>query len=472
MDYKNFKEIIESYQLIDKDIYNSLVNCIGEKLLDEYFELYLEEININHDLDKLKKLEYYIDLKSENVEITDNDDFIIDDSIKVYLKEIGTFPLLKRDEEFMVAKKIETSKELLKKYNITDQVINNLLMDINYKGNISNDLLSRKKQLKTISSLKNNSNENIINQLYNYLEIQIDYLENKNIMIQSNLRLVVNIAKKHGHRYIPFLDRIQEGNKGLIVAVDKFDPSLGFKFSTYATWWIKNKIQRALKEESNVKISVAAMELYKNIDKTLKMLENKNKLFSFNDLYNHLYEISTKDKKNLSKEEEKKIILRIKNTINTYISVKNALTSASLSAPVKNMEETETTIEEFIADPNQIIDRNIEQENLKTLIKQVLHKMQKRTALVICLRQGLNLNDYFTFDEVKEFFKTISVKEAKIYYLTPACYSLEQIGIWFGVSRERIRQIEKKAYRQLTNNKRIFDCFIPQENDWKTKVKI
>lgn len=258
------------------------------------------------------------------------------DPIKMYLREIGRYPLINFEEEIRLAKAYE-------------------------KG----DTGARKK------------------------------------LIKSNLRLVVSIAKKYLGRRLSFLDLIQEGNQGLIKGVEKYDWRRGYKFSTYATWWIRQAITRAIADQSRtIRIPVHMVDHINRYYKTQRRLTQK----------------FGRDPSN--KEIAKELGITIKEVENL---IKISQHPKSLSTPIG--DDKETTLEEFISDQNKptLYDK-VSKEFLKDYLNDVLDTLSEREKKVLIMRFGL--------DDGK----------AK---------TLESVGREFRVTRERIRQIEAKAIRKL-----------------------
>ena len=235
--------------------------------------------------------------------------------------------------------------------------------------------------------------------------------EAKKKLVQSNLRLVFNVAKKSIHTTtLSFCDLIQEGNLGLMAAVDKFNPKLGYKFSTYAVWWIKQAMFKAISEQSYcMKIPVYIQETLSRYKKAKETLEKKYGCTINSSLAAREIGIS----------EEK---------IDTFL---NAYTKAlSLETGFEKLSETTGTREmslcEIVEDEKQNVEKNILDRQLKNDINRALECLKSREKEVITLRFGLNEN---------------------------ARKTLEEIGNIYGVTKECIRQIEKRALQKISSTK-------------------
>ncbi len=239
-------------------------------------------------------------------------------------------------------------------------------------------------------------------------EIKLVEEGNADELIKSNLRLVVSIAKQYSNQGLSFADLVQEGNIGLIKAINKFEPEKGFRLSTYATWWIKQAINRALVNQSRtIRIPAHIVEQMSKISRARKELTQE-----------------------LNREPEvKEIAERLNMDVDKVEDLlKSTQKTSSLDTPVG---EEDTTMGELIADENVIpIHMQVEQKELRRKIDKVLGSLTPREQEIIIMRFGLN--GY-------------------------APMTLESIGITLGVTRERIRQIESKALRKLRHPSRSED---------------
>ncbi len=268
-------------------------------------------------------------------------DDISDDSVRLYLREIGKIPLLNPEEELKLAK-----------------------------------------------------------------EVQAGSRGAKDKMAEANMRLVVSIAKRYSGRGLDFLDLIQEGNTGLLRAVEKFDPDKGFKFSTYATWWIRQAITRAIADQARtIRIPVHMVETINKLLRTQRrMTQELNREPTIDELA-----------KELEMEPEKiEYVMKIKQDI------------TSLDANVRD-DDDESVLGDFIEDEDaQSPEDAATIQLLKEQVKDMLGVLSEREQKILKMRFGL--------DDGKS-------------------HTLEEVGQEFSVTRERIRQIEAKALSKLRKHK-------------------
>lgn len=313
----------------------------GLKIIEEELEIDLSELD-EPDADDLIDDEEAVDQETLlNADRLIDD--IADDSVRLYLHEIGKIPLLKSDEEMELAYKI-----------------------------VAGDKKAKDK------------------------------------MAEANMRLVVSIAKRYSGRGLDFLDLIQEGNTGLLRAVEKFDPDKGFKFSTYATWWIRQAITRAIADQARtIRIPVHMVETINKLLRTQRRMTQKlNREPTIEEL-----------SKELNLEIPKiEYIMKIKQDI------------SSLDAGVgRDGEEEDSVLGDFIEDEDSVTpEESATSQLLKEQILEILGSLSDREQKIIKMRFGLDGGKSHT---------------------------LEEVGQEFAVTRERIRQIEAKALTKLRRHK-------------------
>ena len=224
----------------------------------------------------------------------------------------------------------------------------------------------------------------------------------KDKLINSNLRLVVTVAKRYLGRGLPFLDLIQEGNIGLITAVDRYNPNLGFRFSTYATWWIKQSITKALNYTArNIRIPFNMMEKTRKYNNAIKELTNI--------LGREPYVEEIMKKLNLSRKE----VIELHNLTHDTIS---------LNEPID--EDSEIELSDKIEDEEENVEEKFEISNLKELLLEIMNEpsFRKRDREVLLLRFGFKTGRKMT---------------------------LEEVGKIYNIKSERVRQIEARALKQM-----------------------
>ena len=301
------------------------------------------------------------------------DSFNIDDPVRMYLKEIGKVPLLSADEEINIAMRMEKG----------DEAKQMLESGINADGKPLTD--EEKKQCQAAID---------------------DGTQAKRLLAEANLRLVVSIAKRYVGRGMLFLDLIQEGNLGLIKAVEKFDYRKGYKFSTYATWWIRQAITRAIADQARtIRIPVHMVETINKLIRVSRQL---------------LQELGREPTPEEIAEEMHMSVERVREIL------KISQEPVSLETPIG--EEEDSHLGDFIQDDNVPVPADAAAFTmLKEQLEDVLSTLTDREQKVLRLRFGLD---------------------------DGRARTLEEVGKEFNVTRERIRQIEAKALRKLRHPSR------------------
>ncbi|MCI1654261.1 MAG: RNA polymerase sigma factor RpoD [Lachnospiraceae bacterium] len=310
------------------------------------------------------------DVDIENIDLSVPDGINIDDPVRMYLKEIGKVPLLTAEEEIDLAMKMEAG----------------INADKALEEDTENQLSEEEKKQLTITSREG---ENA-----------------KKRLAEANLRLVVSIAKRYVGRGMLFLDLIQEGNLGLIKAVEKFDYRKGYKFSTYATWWIRQAITRAIADQARtIRIPVHMVETINKLIRVSRQL---------------LQELGREPLPEEIAKEMEMPVERVREIL------KISQEPVSLETPIG--EEQDSHLGDFIQDDNVPVPADAAAFTLlKEQLVEVLGTLTEREQKVLRLRFGLD---------------------------DGRARTLEEVGKEFNVTRERIRQIEAKALRKLRHPSR------------------
>ncbi|MBD2020170.1 RNA polymerase sigma factor RpoD [Leptolyngbya sp. FACHB-36] len=303
-----------------------------------------------------------------------------EDSIRLYLQEIGRIRLLRADEEIELARKIADLLELERIRESLQEQLDREPQDREWAEKVNMTLSAFRHRLHLGRRAKDK-------------------------MVQSNLRLVVSIAKKYMNRGLSFQDLIQEGSLGLIRAAEKFDHEKGYKFSTYATWWIRQAITRAIADQSRtIRLPVHLYETISRIKKTTKLLSQEMG----------------------RKPTEEEIATRMEMTIEKLRFIaKSAQLPISLETPIG--KEEDSRLGDFIESDGETPEDQVSKNLLREDLESVLDTLSPRERDVLRLRYGLDDGRMKT---------------------------LEEIGQIFNVTRERIRQIEAKALRKLRHPNR------------------
>ena len=315
----------------------------------------------------------------ENIDLSVPDGISIEDPVRMYLKEIGKVPLLSAEEEITLAQTMEAGAEAAEKIAAIEEQLETA------EGEEREELEKQKKEL-------------------NY--IVLDGEDAKKKLAEANLRLVVSIAKRYVGRGMLFLDLIQEGNLGLIKAVEKFDDRKGYKFSTYATWWIRQAITRAIADQA------------RTIRIPVHMVETINKLIR----------VSRQLLQELGREPLPEEIAQVMNMPVDRVREILKISQEPVSFETPIGEEEDSHLGDFIQDDNVPVPADAAAFTLlKEQLVEVLGTLTEREQKVLRLRFGLD---------------------------DGRARTLEEVGKVFNVTRERIRQIEAKALRKLRHPSR------------------
>lgn len=285
------------------------------------------------------------------------------DPVRMYLKEIGKVPLLSAEQEVVLAKRIEAGNAA--QARLENEVIDEAVQKSNLKAVVRDGEIASRQ------------------------------------LVEANLRLVVSIAKRYANRGMALLDLIQEGNLGLMRAVDKFDYTKGFKFSTYATWWIRQAITRAIADQARtIRIPVHMVETMNKVMRIKRQMAQELEREPTN------AELAKKTQLSIEKIREIERIQQDPVSLETRVG-----------------EEDDSVLSDFVVDPSGATPQSIAARKLLVeAIEQALGELNEREQAIVRLRFGLDDGQVHT---------------------------LEEVGQTFGVTRERIRQIESKTLQKL-----------------------
>ncbi|MCI8977374.1 RNA polymerase sigma factor RpoD [bacterium 1xD8-48] len=376
------KNVLEYQEIVD--YFNDIT--LGEEQFDKILEI-LEQNSVDvlriteeeevDDEEIILTEEDEVDV--EKIDLSIPEGVSIEDPVRMYLKEIGKVPLLTAEEEIELAQKMETGAVAKEKIAILE---------------------------KRVDGADEAEAEELRQEIRN-LQRDLDAGDDaKKRLAEANLRLVVSIAKRYVGRGMLFLDLIQEGNLGLIKAVEKFDYCKGFKFSTYATWWIRQAITRAIADQARtIRIPVHMVETINKLIRVSRQL---------------LQELGREPLPEEIAEEMNLPVERVREIL------KISQEPVSLETPIG--EEEDSHLGDFIQDDNVPVPADAAAFTLlKEQLVEVLGTLTEREQKVLRLRFGLD---------------------------DGRARTLEEVGKEFNVTRERIRQIEAKALRKLRHPSR------------------
>lgn len=370
--------------------YQEIADFFKDLNLDpEKFEMvidYLEQngidvlkISNDDDVDDDIILDDEDEVEVEKIDLSVPEGVSVEDPVRMYLKEIGKVPLLTADEEIELAQNMEDGAVAIEKINVL-------------KGRLDGASEEEKAEIKEeIKTLQRDVDKGA---------------DAKKRLAEANLRLVVSIAKRYVGRGMLFLDLIQEGNLGLIKAVEKFDYKKGYKFSTYATWWIRQAITRAIADQARtIRIPVHMVETINKLIRVSRQL---------------LQELGREPSPEEIAKEMSMPVERVREIL------KISQEPVSLETPIG--EEEDSHLGDFIKDDNVPVPADAAAFTLlKEQLEEVLGTLTEREQKVLTLRFGLE---------------------------DGRARTLEEVGKEFNVTRERIRQIEAKALRKLRHPSR------------------
>lgn len=320
------------------------------------------------------------EVEVEKIDLSVPEGVSVEDPVRMYLKEIGKVPLLSADEEIELAQKMEAGSVAVEKIPLLKE---------------------------RLAETGDEQEKEEIQAEIKALQLDVDRgSDAKKRLAEANLRLVVSIAKRYVGRGMLFLDLIQEGNLGLIKAVEKFDYRKGYKFSTYATWWIRQAITRAIADQARtIRIPVHMVETINKLIRVSRQL---------------LQELGREPTPEEIAEEMKMPVERVREIL------KISQEPVSLETPIG--EEEDSHLGDFIKDDNVPVPADAATFTLlKEQLEEVLGTLTEREQKVLTLRFGLE---------------------------DGRARTLEEVGKEFNVTRERIRQIETKALRKLRHPSR------------------
>lgn len=372
LEYQEIADFFKDLNL-DQEKFEMVIDYLEQNGID------VLKISNDDDVDDDIILDEEDEVEVEKIDLSVPEGVSVEDPVRMYLKEIGKVPLLSADEEIELAQNMEDGAVAIEKINVL-------------KGRLDGASEEEKAEIKEeIKTLQRDVDKGA---------------DAKKRLAEANLRLVVSIAKRYVGRGMLFLDLIQEGNLGLIKAVEKFDYKKGYKFSTYATWWIRQAITRAIADQARtIRIPVHMVETINKLIRVSRQL---------------LQELGREPSPEEIAKEMSMPVERVREIL------KISQEPVSLETPIG--EEEDSHLGDFIKDDNVPVPADAAAFTLlKEQLEEVLGTLTEREQKVLTLRFGLE---------------------------DGRARTLEEVGKEFNVTRERIRQIEAKALRKLRHPSR------------------
>lgn len=372
LEYQEIADFFKDLNL-DPEKFEMVIDYLEQNGID------VPKISNDDDVDDDIILDDEDEVEVEKIDLSVPEGVSVEDPVRMYLKEIGKVPLLSADEEIELAQNMEDGAVATEKINVL-------------KGRLDGASEEEKAEIKEeIKTLQRDVDKGA---------------DAKKRLAEANLRLVVSIAKRYVGRGMLFLDLIQEGNLGLIKAVEKFDYKKGYKFSTYATWWIRQAITRAIADQARtIRIPVHMVETINKLIRVSRQL---------------LQELGREPSPEEIAKEMNMPVERVREIL------KISQEPVSLETPIG--EEEDSHLGDFIKDDNVPVPADAAAFTLlKEQLEEVLGTLTEREQKVLTLRFGLE---------------------------DGRARTLEEVGKEFNVTRERIRQIEAKALRKLRHPSR------------------
>ncbi len=372
LEYQEIADFFKDLNL-DPEKFEMVIDYLEQNGLD------VLKISNDDDVDDDIILDDEDEVEVEKIDLSVPEGVSVEDPVRMYLKEIGKVPLLSADEEIELAQNMEDGAVAIEKINVL-------------KGRLDGASEEEKAEIKEeIKTLQRDVDKGA---------------DAKKRLAEANLRLVVSIAKRYVGRGMLFLDLIQEGNLGLIKAVEKFDYKKGYKFSTYATWWIRQAITRAIADQARtIRIPVHMVETINKLIRVSRQL---------------LQELGREPSPEEIAKEMNMPVERVREIL------KISQEPVSLETPLG--AEEDSPLGDFIKDDNVPVPADAAAFTLlKEQLEEVLGTLTEREQKVLTLRFGLE---------------------------DGRARTLEEVGKEFNVTRERIRQIEAKALRKLRHPSR------------------